>query len=128
MTRWSLSALLLMLVAHPINGHAQVEQGAVTGTVFDQAGGVVPGATVTVTRTGTGAPRATVTNGAGQYTVPYLPVGTYEVTATLIGFSGARVTGVSVRVGLTATVDLSLKAGSVAVSYTHLTLPTIYSV
>ena len=118
MTRWSLVLLVLMLASRPVNAHAQVEQGAVTGTVFDEAGAVVPGATVTVTRAGTGAPRATVTNGAGQYTVPYLPVGTYEVTATLTGFSGARVTSVSVRVGLTATVDLSLKAGSVETEIT----------
>ena len=91
--------------------HAQVEQGAITGRVFDEGGGVVPRASVKVTEIGTGVARETVTNEAGQYTVPYLPVGTYEVTAALSGFSSAGVTGVTIRVGLTATVDLSLKPG-----------------
>ena len=57
--------------------------------------------------------RETVTNAVGLYAVPYLPVGTYDVTATLAGFTGARVTNVTIQVGLTATVDLSLKAASV---------------
>ena len=119
MKRWS-SVLLAMIVVSGSStiAYAQVEQGAVTGRVFDEAGGVVPGATVTVTRTGTGVVRETVTNGVGQYTVPYLPVGLYEVTATLAGFRGARVTSVAVRVGLTATVDLSLKAGSIETEIT----------
>jgi hypothetical protein len=38
--------------------HAQVELGAITGRVFDEGGGVVPGASVTVTETGTGVRRA----------------------------------------------------------------------
>ena len=49
------------------------------GRVFDEGGGVVPGASVTVIETRTGVGRETLTNAAGQYTVPYLPVGTYDV-------------------------------------------------
>jgi hypothetical protein len=118
MRRWSSVLLAILVVSFSTLANAQVEQGAVTGRVFDEAGGVVPGATVTVTQAGTGVVRETVTNGVGQYTVPYLSVGTYEVTATLAGFRGARVTGVAVRVGLTATVDLSLKTGSVETEIT----------
>jgi len=111
--RWlsSLATTLLVLTRLAGVAHAQVEQGAITGRVFDESGGVMPGASVTVTETGTGVVRETLTNGAGQYTVPYLPIGTYEVTAALAGFSSARVTGVMIRVGLTATVDMSLKPG-----------------
>jgi hypothetical protein len=54
----------------------------------------------------------------GLYAVPYLPVGTYDVTATLAGFTGGRVTNVTIRVGLTATVDLSLKAAPVRTEFT----------
>ena len=104
--------LALFLLTHPTGVvYAQVEQGAIAGRVFDEAGGVVPGASVIVTETGTGVVRETLTNGVGQYAVPYLPVGIYQVTAALAGFSSARVTGVVIRVGLTATVDLSLKPG-----------------
>ena len=62
--------------------------------------------------------RETVTNAVGLYALPYLSVGTYDVTATLAGFTGARVTNVTVQVGLTATVDLSLKAASVQTEIT----------
>ena len=117
--RWlcSLPTLFVLTLLAGV-AHAQVEQGAITGRVFDEGGGVVPGAGVTVTDTGTNMVRETLTNGMGQYTVPYLPVGTYEVTAALAGFSSARVTGVVIRVGLTATVDLSLKAGPVQTEIT----------
>jgi hypothetical protein len=120
MTKHWLSSLLTLLVFAHLAGHAhaQVEQGAITGRVFDEGGGVVPGAGVTVTETGTGIVRETVTNEAGQYTVPYLHVGTYEVSASLSGFSGARVTAVVIRVGLTATVDLTLKPGPVQAEVT----------
>src|SRR5688572_27091985 len=111
-----LAMLAVMLSAE--NVHAQVEQGGITGRVVDEAGGVVPGATVTATQTNTGIVRETVTNGSGVYAVPYLTVGIYDVTATLAGFTGARVTDVNVRVGLTATVDLSLKVASVQTEVT----------
>ncbi len=120
MTRRRRSSLLA-LVAFTLqagSARAQVEQGAITGRVFDEGGGVVPGASVKVTESGTGTVRDTLTNAEGHYTVPYLSVGTYEVAATLSGFSGARVTGVAIRVGLTATVDLVLKAGPVQAEVT----------
>jgi hypothetical protein len=117
--RWIPAVCVLLALAHLAGtAYAQVEQGAITGRVFDEAGGVVPGAVVTVTQTGTGSVRETVTNPAGQYAVPYLPVGSYDVSATLTGFAGARVTGVAIRVGLTATVDLTLKAGPVQTEVT----------
>ena len=109
--RLSFLPALLLLTQLSALANAQVEQGAMTGRVFDKAGGVLPGASVTVTETGTGVVRETLTNDVGQYTVPYLPIGTYETTAALPGFNSARVTGVMIRVGLTATVDLSLEPG-----------------
>ena len=116
--RWLTFLALVGLLSVPAIALAQVEQGTITGRVFDEGGGVVPGATVKITQTSTGSVRETITNTAGQYTVPYLPAGTYDVTAALAGFRTARVTDVSVRIGLTATVDLSLKAGSVEAEVT----------
>lgn len=115
MTNRALSFLptLLVLTWLTATAHAQVEQGAITGRVFDEAGGVLPGASVAATETATGVVRETVTNTAGQYTLPYLKAGTYVVSATFTGFSTARVTAVVIRVGLTATIDLSLKPGPV---------------
>lgn len=100
------------------SARAQVEQGTITGTVFDEAGAVVPGARVTATREGTHAGRDTVTNGKGHYVIPYLAAGSYDVTAELSGFTRARVVAVAVRVGLTATVDLTLKTGGLQAEVT----------
>jgi len=57
----------------------------INGRVTDQAGGVMPGVTVTVTNTGTGIPRTTVTNEQGLYSVPQLAPGRYNVRAELQG-------------------------------------------
>src|SRR5205814_1629717 len=60
---------------------------SITGRVVDQAGAVLPGATVTVINTATRATRDSVTNAEGLYTVPALIARTYTVKADLAGFS-----------------------------------------
>jgi hypothetical protein len=92
---------------------AQVEQGAITGVVTDQSGASVAGAKVTVTNLDTQVTAATQTNSQGNYEFPFLPHGNYSVVAEKAGFSPERVTGISLRVGLAATINLSLKAGSI---------------
>ncbi len=87
---------------------AQVDQGTITGTIVDKLGGVVPGATVVAVHLDTKVSRETVSNGAGIYALPYLRTGIYEVSATLTGFSAARVERVVVSVGSTATVNMTL--------------------
>lgn len=90
----------------------QVEQGTITGTVNDTSGAVVPGARVAVTNTKTGVASVTQTNGEGHYTLPYMPPGQYEVAVTKEGFDKARVEGVNLTVGLTATINVTLRPGS----------------
>lgn len=60
--------------------------GEILGTVVDPTQAVIPNATVTASQRGTGLVRSTVTSGAGTYSIPSLPVGTYTVTATAQGF------------------------------------------
>jgi hypothetical protein len=67
-------------------GLAQKTTGDITGTVTDQSGAVVAGATVKVENTGTGLSRTVTTSNAGTYSVPELPAGTYKMTATATGF------------------------------------------
>jgi Carboxypeptidase regulatory-like domain len=87
---------------------AQVEQGNITGVVTDQSGASVAGAKVTVTNLDTQVTAATSTNSQGNYEFPFLPHGNYSVVAEKAGFSPERVTGISLRVGLAATINLSL--------------------
>jgi hypothetical protein len=55
--------------------------GTIDGTVYDKSGAVVPGAQITVTNVNTNLARRVHSDGAGKYTVPFLPVGVYKVLA-----------------------------------------------
>ncbi len=92
---------------------AQVS-AALSGRVTDQTGAVVTGATVTAKDTETGITRSTVTDAAGRYELPALPVGRYEVEAAKNGFAGAIRSGILLVVGQDAAADLSLKVGNVS--------------
>lgn len=91
---------------------AQTEQGTITGVVTDPSGAVVEGAKVTVVNTDTQVSGVSQTNGQGNYTFPFLPHGTYSVSIEKPGFSLNRVDGVSLRVGLTATINFTLQPGT----------------
>ncbi|HEY4048687.1 MAG TPA: carboxypeptidase-like regulatory domain-containing protein [Acidobacteriaceae bacterium] len=86
-------ALLLALTASPQPALGQAEQGTITGTVRDSSGAVIPAAKVTAQEVSTHTVSATVSNGNGYYTIPYLAPGTYDVTAEATGFSTAVVSG-----------------------------------
>jgi hypothetical protein len=103
-------ALLILLSGFALG---QVEQGNITGTVTDESGAVIPGAKVTVTNANTGVRTTTRTNESGLYRVLYIPTGQYSIEVEKEGFSRSNVTGIGLKVGLTATVDITLKTGTV---------------
>jgi hypothetical protein len=88
--------------------------GTVLGTVKDQTGAVLPGASITIRNVETGISRTTVSGGRGEYRVPALNVGTYEVQAAMTGFQTGVRQGITLTVGREAVVDFSLSVGSVA--------------
>jgi len=92
---------------------AQGFTAAITGTVRDMSGAVLPGAAVTVKHLETGLTRAAETNAAGAYTVPSLPVGRYEVSGEKMGFKQEVRAGIDLVVGQEAVVNLTLQVGSV---------------
>src|SRR6201996_1894934 len=102
---------LLLLFSVPVT--AQVS-AAISGRVTDQTGAAVSGATVTAKDTDMGISRVTVTDAAGRYELPALPLGPYEVEAAKSGFAGAIRSGILLVVGQDATADLTLKVGSVS--------------
>ena len=71
-------------------GQARLTGADLVGIVSDQSGAAVPGATVTVTNSGTNLVRTAVTDERGRYTVAALPPGTYEISTTLSGCSAAH--------------------------------------
>jgi len=101
----------LCLVCSPL--FAQVNTGRILGSVADQTGGVIAGAMVTVTNTGTGVARTLTTDQAGEYTAPNLNPGTYTVRATAMGFQTFERQNIAVGVGQDTRVDAQLTPGQV---------------
>ncbi|HXG65624.1 MAG TPA: TonB-dependent receptor [Blastocatellia bacterium] len=90
---------------------AQTFRGTILGTVTNQQGEAVGGATVTAKNVGTGIERATVTDEFGNFALLELPIGTYEVTVNASGFQLTRVTDVKVEVASERRVDVALTVG-----------------
>jgi len=93
---------------------AQTTAAALTGVVTDDSGAAVPGASVTVRNTGTGAVSRATTDAAGRYSLPGLDPGDYEVRVELAGFKTVVRGGVGLRVGGSSTVNVTLNLGQVS--------------
>ncbi|HXS74645.1 MAG TPA: TonB-dependent receptor [Terracidiphilus sp.] len=93
--------------------HAQTAgAGTIKGTVTDSSQASVAGATVTVTNVDTGIAHQYTSNESGLYVAPFLQPGHYAVTATSTGFGKVSATNLTLQVGQTMTIDLSLKVQS----------------
>src|SRR5262245_41658606 len=104
---------LALLLTFPGNSLGQTFRGTILGTVLDPNGAVVPSARVTAKNVGTGIERSVVSDEFGNYTIPELQTGTYEVKVEKSGFQSSTVTGVLVEVSAERRVDLTLAvAGS----------------
>src|SRR5687768_6917634 len=100
----SCAVLALLLWWSGSSALAQSATGEIQGTIVDQSGAVLPGATVTIVNTATGATREVTTDANGLFAVPGLPVGPYEITASLQGFATQRQPDARVQVGQTLTL------------------------
>ena len=89
---------------------AQVTTGTIVGTVTD-AGGVVPGATVTVREVNKGTTSTYVTDATGNYTASFLVPGTYAVEVNVQGFKKSIREGVILQVNQRARIDVTLEVG-----------------
>jgi hypothetical protein len=90
---------------------AQTVTGSVGGTVTDSSGAVVPNAQVTAHNTATGVDTQATTNGAGIYSIRFLPIGVYEVTVQAPGFATAKLPAFALEVAQTVKFDAHLKTG-----------------
>jgi hypothetical protein len=113
MPRASAVAVFVIASLAPAAARAQIASGTITGTVLDQQGGPVPGATVTVTRTATAARRVLVSNQDGAFAATTLTPGDYRVDVRLAGFRPVVHSGVRVATGETVRIDVELAAGDV---------------
>ena len=107
----SLVSALLAILLISVSAFSQTSQGNIQGTVFDQTGGVIPGAAVTVLDVARGVSRPLTTDNAGQYVAVNVTPGTYTIRAEAKGFRVTEHSGVLVEVGQTIRVDLTLQPG-----------------
>lgn len=103
--------VLSCAVALASSAAAQGTTSRVLGTVMDQSGAVVPGATVTLTNESTGISFTAVTTGAGTYTFEAIQIGTYSVTVELQGFKKFISSGNLVNISEPTTANARLVPG-----------------
>jgi hypothetical protein len=93
---------------------AQETRATLTGRVTDPAGAVVPNASIVITNTDTGAKTTVTSNASGDYTVPFLTPGTYELSATAPGFKTYIHTGLVLQTEQTVAENIALVVGAVS--------------
>jgi len=103
------AAMALFLVCLPL--FSQGSQGTIQGGVFDQTGGAVAGAMVTVIDVARGVTRNLIADDSGQFVASGLNPSTYTVRAAAMGFRTEEHDGVQVVVGQNTRVDLTLQPG-----------------
>jgi hypothetical protein len=111
--RWFI--VVAALLALPVLGYAQ--EAAITGSVTDSTGGVLPGVTITAVHEATGNTFSTVTDERGVFRMP-ARIGAYRITAELPGFTTVTRSGVTILVGQTAALDMQMTVTGVAESVT----------
>ncbi len=105
---------LAVFVACPL--FAQSDRGTITGTVKDVSSAVLPDVEVRVTNLGTNQAVTATTDSLGLYRVGNLPIGTYSVEFSKVGFETLSRTGITLLIGQVAEIDASLKVGGTTVT------------
>ncbi len=106
------SLLLVVCFVLPSALVAQ-QSGAINGSVTDESGGAIPGAQVSLTKTGQGTVSTTTTSSAGEYYFSALEAGAYSLKVTAPGYKAFEATGIVLRVSRTEKVDAKLSVGAV---------------
>jgi len=104
-------AVILGLLSLPSLSHAQAIYGSIFGTVTDNTGAVVPGATITVTDEAKGTSVTAQSNDSGDYTVQHLIPDTYDIKVTAPNFKTFEQTGIVVAANTSPKVDAHLEVG-----------------
>src|SRR5215471_17585123 len=102
----------LALILFAGHSHAQEKSGSLHGTIFDDTGAVLPGATVTLTNKSTHRILETATGPYGDYTVRDIPPGQYSILVTLAGFTRIEFPDIAILVAQNLRLDTPLKPGA----------------
>lgn len=112
--RFTFLPLLLLCMMIPGRSTAQVTTGSILGTVHDASGAVLPAAAVTITDTGKGTSSVVQTDANGEYVVPFLIPGVYNVAVERTGFKRSLSNNITLDIDQRARVDFTLQIGGVS--------------
>ena len=104
------ATLTLFCILVSLAAFAQ-DTATVVGTVTDPTGAVIPGAKITVSNQDKGYSRDLVSDSAGEYTAPKIPIGNYVITGEAPGFQKLIRRGITLNVGQALRVDLQMTVG-----------------
>src|SRR2546421_4633083 len=97
-----------------ISVFAQSTTGVIFGDVKDSSGAVLPGVEITVLNLATNQSRTAITNESGAYNVPLVPIGKYNVSASLPSFKTQVRSGIEIQVDQRAKIDFTLAVGELS--------------
>jgi hypothetical protein len=115
---------LLVLILAP-NVSAQQITGSIAGTVKDERGAVLPGASVKATNVNTSFSRVATTANDGAYRIEYLPVGAYNVEVDMPGFQKFVQQNIVLAVDQTQALNITLAVGAASETVTVTTAPAL---
>ncbi len=122
---------LLLFSLLTFSAWAQTFRGSIVGTIVDASGAAVPEVTVVAINQGTGLTREVIATASGDFAMPDLPLGLYNVTVTKTGFSTQKIDGVEVAVSRTSNLAIKLsvsqQATTIEVSAAAATIETTSS-
>jgi hypothetical protein len=107
-----IACVCLTFMLLPLAIYAQSATSKLVGLVTDVSGAVVPDAKVTVTNSQTRISRTTLTNSSGEYTVPFLDTGRYQITVEKSGFETSTLQQIPLAYEQTLREDISLRVGT----------------
>src|SRR6059036_2659863 len=108
------TAIVILIALPTCWVFAQTSTATILGVVKDTTGALIPGVSITIKHTETGQTRTAISSETGDYNVPLLPVGAYELTTTMPGFKQQVRSGINLVVGQQAVINLTLEVGAVA--------------
>src|SRR5690349_4908654 len=125
---FTVTLILILLLASVAAAQTQITTGTIQGTVVDANGAVVPGASVEIKNLDTNTSRTLTTDEGGRFVAPLLQPGNYSVTVSKQGFSTGVLEKTTLTVGQALTVNVPLKISDVAERVTITATPTVDTV
>ena len=108
--------LAMIAMAAVATVSAQEFRGTFSGLVTDSQGAAIPKVKITAIQKETGNKSETLSSATGEYTLPFLAIGAYEITAQIAGFKTYRRSGLTLSVGEHPVIDIKMDVGEASQS------------